>query len=309
MEKNLKNMRKQLKDTGTFYTPIKLANKMKSYIDFKPKMVYDPTAGQGNLLSVFDDDVEKYGQEIDADELEKAKANLVNFYGYAGDTLKDDYFKDMKFDCIFSNPPYSIKWEQNDKDERFKQAGTIPPAGKADFAFLLHIIHHLSEDGVAVVLNSPGVCYRGQREGKIRQWFVEQNYIERIVHVPENSGFSDTKIATCIWILRKNKTTTDIVFEDMEKKKEKIVSFDEVKSQNFNLSVSTYIEDDTPKKIADPIDLRKKARQQSIQNLMYGLKVDAICCELDGNMMDHLQLINEVKKALLEYEMEFLGTK
>lgn len=178
MEKNIRNIRNEFKKNGIFYTTSELAKTLKQYVDFQPKKIYDPTCGQGNLLSVFDEDVEKYGQELFSDELEKAKEKLKNFYGFCGDTLKQDGFSGIKFDLIVANPPFSIKWEPNEFDERFASAPCVPTSGRADYAFILHILNHLADDGKAICLEFPGVLYRGQREGKIRKWMIEQNFVE-----------------------------------------------------------------------------------------------------------------------------------
>ena len=118
-QKSIKNIRKEFKDNGIFYTPEKLAEKIKSYVDFEPETVYDPTCGVGNLLKVFHENVKKYGQELDEEQL--ALIDIPNFTGAAGDTLKDDKFKDMKFDCIVANPPFSVKWDPEElkNDGRF----------------------------------------------------------------------------------------------------------------------------------------------------------------------------------------------
>lgn len=180
-QKSIKNIRQEFKDNGIFYTPLALAERLKSYVDIEPTSVYDPTCGAGNLLSVFQENVKKYGQELDAEQL--ALIDLPNFEGYAGDTLTDDKFKDMQFDCIVANPPFSVKWEPDalTDDIRFKCCPELPPPSKADWAFMLHILHHLKDNGIAAVLEFPGILYRGQREGKVRRWFVENNYIDRVV--------------------------------------------------------------------------------------------------------------------------------
>ena len=241
MEKNLKNIRKQFKEQGVFYTSGAMAETLKGYVDFTPTAVYDPTCGQGNLLAVFPDDLPKYGQEIDAAELDKARERLQNFHGFAGDTLTNDGFPDMRFDCIVANPPFSVKWTPNDADPRFTQAGVIPPPGKADYAFLLHCLYHLDERGKAICVQFPGVLYRGQREGKICQWMVERNLIERIVRIPPKS-FVDTTVETCVIIFNKSKTNTDIVFEDREAGAEAVATLEEVRGQGFTLSTGSYIQ-------------------------------------------------------------------
>ena len=252
-EKNLKNIRQQFKEQGIFYTTDAQAEALKSYVDFEPSAVYDPTCGQGNLLAVFPDDLPKYGQEIDASELEKARERLKNFHGFCGDTLQNDGFTGMKFDLIMANPPFSVKWTPDDTDPRFKQAGVIPAAGKADFAFLLHILYHLAERGKAIVLQFPGVLYRGQREGKIRRWMIEKNLIERVARIPPKS-FVDTTIETCVIIFNKNKSNTDVIFEDRETGKTHIATFEEIKNQDFNLSVNNYIPAESTR---EKIDIKK----------------------------------------------------
>ena len=106
MSYNIKSIKQEFKKKGIFYTPPELAELMMSYVSRSPKNVYDPTCGDGGLLAVFDDNVPKYGQEINSEQLDVANERLVNFIGYCGDTLKDPHFKNVKFDCIVANPPF-----------------------------------------------------------------------------------------------------------------------------------------------------------------------------------------------------------
>lgn len=254
MEKNIKNIKKQFKEQGVFYTPPELANTLLEYVDIEYKTAYDPTCGSGNLLSVLDSSIKKYGQELDGEQLEIAKERLDNFEGYVGNTLTDDGFKDMKFDLILGNPPFSVKWNPDGvdkKDVRFKGPKVLAPPSKADWAFMQHILYHLKDDGVAVVLEFPGIMYRGNKEGKIRQWFVDNNYIDKVVHIPGDT-FVDTKISTVLIVLKKNKTTTDIVFEDREKGLNRTVPLQEIIDNKYNLSVSTYVFEEVVK---EPIDI------------------------------------------------------
>lgn len=263
-EKSIKNIRQEFKDHGIFYTPPELAKRLLSYVDIQPKSVYDPTCGVGNLLRVFPDSVKKYGQELDSEQL--ALIDLTNFIGYAGDTLMEDGFAGQRFDCIVANPPFSVKWspEALKDDERFSYCPALPPPSKADWAFMLHILHHLSEKGVAVILEFPGILYRGQREGKVRQWFVENNYIDRIVHIPGNT-FEDTSIATCMIILKKNKDTTDVIFEDGDRLE--TVSLEDIKKNGFTLSVNTYLQDNAPKEKIDSDDVNRTIVNCMIENV------------------------------------------
>lgn len=291
-EKSIKNIRQEFKEHGIFYTPPKLAKRLLNYVDIEPKTVYDPTCGCGNLVKAFSENVKKYGQELDEEQL--ALINDVNFIGYTGDTLMDDGFLDMKFDCIVANPPFSVKWKPDElkEDARFK-GKPMPPPSKADWAFMLHILHHLSDDGVAVVLEFPGILYRGQKEGKVRQWFIEHNYIDRVVHVPRHT-FEDTSIATCIVVLRKNRTTTDIIFEN--EKKEVVVPLQEVVANDYILSVNNYIPDEIQKEEVDIDDVNK-------QNVMQLLKqVDATFQSLIAlsKIFDDNFYILELEKGLKE---------
>lgn len=247
-QKSIKNIRQEFKDNGIYYTPPELAEKLKSYVDINPISVYDPTCGAGNLLRVFPDNVKKFGQELDEEQL--ALVDIPNFTGYAGDTLEDDGFSGIKFDCIVANPPFSVKWNPDNakNDERFRNVPVLPPPSKADWAFMIHILSHLSDGGIAVVLEFPGILYRGQKEGKVRKWFVDNNYIERVVTVPGNT-FEDTSIETCVIVLKKNKETTNIVFEDGER--ERTVPLEEIIENEYVLSVNTYIPNETEKEKVD----------------------------------------------------------
>lgn len=283
MEKNLKNIKNEFKEKGIFYTPEALALTLKKYIERDVKNVYDPTCGQGNLLKVFADNIPKYGQELYQDELNKAKESLNNFEGFCGDTLQTPAFLDKKFDCIVANYPFSIKW-QPFIDERFADAPTVPTQGKADYAFILHILHYLADDGIASVLNFPGILYRGQKEAKIRQWIIQQNYIDKIIHIPANT-FVDTKIATVLIVFKKNKTNTDILFVDEELEMERLVPIEEIIQNNYVLSVSQYVQKQEEKKEITQYDLqeiRNKARQDAIKMIIADLEFDKLVCKLEG---------------------------
>ena len=299
VEKNLKNIKKAFKEEGIFYTTNELAQQLKEYVDFKPMRIYDPTCGQGNLLSVFPDEIEKYGQEIHADELEKAKSRLKNFHGYCGDTLKDDGFRNIKFDLIVANPPFSIRWDPDNTDERFKDAPAIPPPSKADYAFILHILYHLDTHGKAICLGFPGILYRGQREGIIRQWLIDNNYIERIVHIPEKS-FVDTPIATCIIVISKSKMNTDIVFEDKKLKRSRTVTREEIVANNYQLSVSIYIQEEKKKEFIDVYELQNAARKNFIKRLKKELEFDREVCRMEG--WDETEYIKQLQELLNSFK-------
>lgn len=296
-EKSIKSIRQEFRKKGIFYTPSTLAKKIKSYVDIEPKSVYDPTCGAGNLLKVFHENVKKYGQELDEEQLKMI--DIPNFVGYAGDTLLDDGFSKMKFDCIVANPPFSVKWnpEELKDDIRFSCSPALPPPSKADWAFMLHILYHLSCNGVAVILEFPGILYRGQKEGKIRRWFVENNYIDRVVHIPGNT-FEDTAIATCIVVLKKNRDTTDVIFEDGERTE--VISAETIRENDYNLSVCIYIQEEVEKEEIDASALENEARMLFLARLKKELDFDRMVCEMEGISMK--PFINAIRIILREYD-------
>lgn len=308
MAYNIKSIKKEFAEKGIFYTQPELANYLKTFLPADVKEVYDPTCGNGGLLSVFDDDVEKYGQEINAEQLADAEKHLSNFHGACGDTLKLPAWIDRKFDYIVANPPFSIKWEPPkidmfDTDPRFEMSPVLPPKSMADYAFLLHILYMLSDKGLAVVLNSSGVTFRGNAEGNIRKWLCEYNFIEKVVAVPSGQ-FVDTNIATYIFVLSKHKENTDITFINKEDGKVATISFDEIARNNFNLSVNLYIQHEYQKIDYEPThvilnDIQEKMLEEmeNMHNLCNLLSADDNSITLN-NFVDKAQsIISKMKQS------------
>ncbi|MEL3908277.1 MAG: type I restriction-modification system subunit M [Treponemataceae bacterium] len=211
--------------------------------------------------------------------------NYNDFSIKRGDTLLDPKHQDEKpFDAIVSNPPYSIKWiGDNDptliNDERFAPAGKLAPKAYADYAFIMHSLHYLSSKGRAAIVCFPGIFYRKGAEKAIRKYLVDNSFIDCVIQLPENLFFG-TSIATCVLVMAKNKTENKILFIDASKefKKEtnnniledkniekivdefrnrkeieyfsRYVDVSEIEENDYNLSVSTYVEkEDTREKI------------------------------------------------------------
>jgi len=221
--------------------------------------------------------------------------NYDKFQIALGDTLTNPQFKDDKpFDAIVSNPPYSIKWIGSDdptliNDDRFAPAGVLPPKSKADFAFILHSLNYLSGRGRAAIVTFPGIFYRGGAEQKIRKYLVENNFVESVISLAPNLFFG-TSIAVNILVLAKNKkddkvqfidasgeefyqkaTNNNILKEehiakiiDIFSKKEdiehisKLVDSKAIEENDFNLSVSSYVE---PKDTREKIDIKELNKQ------------------------------------------------
>ena len=296
---NIKSIKEEFKAKGIFYTTNELALLIKSFVDIEINEVYDPTCGDGSLLSVFDDTIKKYGQEINDHQIEVAKNRLINFTGYCGDTLKDPAFIDKKFKCIVANPPFSITWEQPIlngifTDDRFRLVPALPPKSKADYAFILHILHYLANDGIAVVLNFPGILYRSNSEGEIRKWIVEKNYIDKVIRIPGKT-FVDTTIETALIVFRKNKTNTDIEFIDTEKNKSYTATLKEIQENEYVLSVNAFVQDEVNKIKYNPNDLQKDSRTNMIKKLKADIEIDKIVCEMEGyNFTEYLDSLQDV---------------
>lgn len=298
---DVKSIRKSFAERGIFYTDSRLANILKGLITIDYDEVYDPTCGDGALLAVFPDNVRKYGQEIDPVQLAAAGERLANFHGVAGDTLVSPGFTDRKFRAIVANPPFSVKWKPDPSDERFSEAPALAPPSKADYAFILHVLHYLAPDGQAVVLGFPGILYRGNAEGKIRRWLVERNVIARVISV-EGGYFVDTKIPTVIVMLDKGKRTKDITFAELGGR-ERTVPLSEIEDNDFNLSVSCYLPPEEPERPpVDAFDLEMKARNDALRRIRYEIETSVFVCELEGWSVQ--PFLDAIKKTVRNVERE-----
>lgn len=233
------------------------------------------------------------------------------------DTLESpQHWDDEPFDVIVSNPPYSVKWQGDDNpllinDSRFAPAGVLAPKGKADLAFIMHSLAWLSTNGVASIVCFPGIMYRGGAEQKIRKYLVDNNYIDTVIQLPDNLFFG-TSIATCIMVLKKSRPDTNILFIDASKEFVKVtnnnklmpeniekiveiftnretiehvsrlVKYDEVKEQNYNLSISTYVEKEDTKEKIDIKVLNEQINEIVKRENELRLEIDKIIKEIEG---------------------------
>ena len=261
------------KKAGEFYTPHEVAMIMSEIVAEHHKNkdsleIYDPTSGSGSLLITIGKAVSKhiqgknkvkyYAQELKENTYNLTRMNLVmrgiipqNIVTRCADTLEEDWpmredgseiDKPLAVDAVVSNPPYSQHWDPKDKeyDPRFKNYG-VAPKTKADYAFLLHELHHLKGDGIMTIVMPHGVLFRGkapkiydkdgnvlslelqeegQAEGKIRANLIEKNNIDAIIGLPANIFFG-TQIPTLIMVLKKNRGSEGILFIDASKGFEK----------------------------------------------------------------------------------------
>ena len=301
------------KSGGEFFTPQSVSKLLARLVmDEKTNInkVYDPTCGSGSLLlqmkKQFDEHIIEdgfFGQEINMTNFNLARMNMflhnVNYNNFSikrGDTLLNPLHKNEKpFDAIVSNPPYSIKWVGDGdptliNDERFAPAGKLAPKSYADYAFIMHSLAYLSSKGRAAIVCFPGIFYRKGAEKTIRQYLVDNNFIDCVIQLPENLFFG-TSIATCILVMAKNKTENKILFIDSSKefKKEtnnnileekniqvivdefrnrsdkkyfsRYVDRSEIVENDYNLSVSTYVEKEDKREIIDIKVLNKEIEE------------------------------------------------
>ena len=323
------------KSGGEFFTPqtvSKLLARLVMVGKDKINKVYDPTCGSGSLLlqmkKQYEDHILEdgfFGQEINMTNYNLARMNMflhnINYNNFdikRGDTLLNPQHLDEKpFDAIVSNPPYSVKWVGDGdptliNDDRFAPAGKLAPKSKADFAFIMHSLNHLSNRGRAAIVCFPGIFYRGGAEKTIRQYLVDNNFVEAVIALPDNLFFG-TSIATTILVLAKNKLENKTLFIDASKEFKKetnnnVLTDDNIdhvvelftnyqsvdykaslvdneaigSEQDYNLSVSTYVEqEDTREKI--DIDVLNQEIAETVTKIDYlRAEIDKIVEKLGG---------------------------
>ncbi len=247
--------------------------------------------------------------------------NYDKFNVQLGNTLIAPHFGDDKpFDAIVSNPPYSVKWIGSDdptliNDDRFAPAGVLAPKSKADFAFVLHALSYLSSKGRAAIVCFPGIFYRGGAEQKIRQYLVDHNYVETVIALAPNLFFGTT-IAVNILVLSKHKTDTTTQFIDASGlfKKEtnnnvllnahidqimqafdskanvdhfaQSIPFEQVAANDYNLSVSSYVEAKDTREVVDIAQLNAELKTTVAKIDKLRAEIDVIVAEIEGEGLE-----------------------
>ncbi|MGG4132111.1 type I restriction-modification system subunit M [Paenibacillus illinoisensis] len=323
------------KKAGEFYTPHEVSDMMARIVaigqeDKKLFSVFDPTMGSGSLmLNVrnyinYPENVKYHGQELNTTTYNLAKMNLI-LHGVDkedmrlrnGDTLNKDWPTDepYTFDSVLMNPPYSANWSSDDTfldDSRFNRYGKLAPKSKADFAFLLHGFYHLKDSGTMAIVLPHGILFRGAAEGVIRKKLLEDGSIYAVIGMPANL-FYGTSIPTTVIILKKNRTTRDVLFIDashefkkgknqnnlskehiakiVETYKERrdmekyahVASFEEIKENDFNLNIPRYVDTFEEEAIVDMVaigqeiqDIRKEKEklESSLFDIISSLQHD-----------------------------------
>ena len=323
------------KSGGEFFTPQEVGELLARIVLMDKKevnKVYDPCVGSGGLLLKFAKILGKenvkqgfFGQEINLTTYNLCRINMflhdINYNKFniaRGDTLIDPkHWDDEPFDAIVSNPPYSIKWAGKSNpllinDERFAPAGILAPESKADLAFTLHMLSWLSAKGTAAIVEFPGVLYRGGAEGKIRKYLIDNNFVDTVIQLPPDLFFG-TSIATCILVLKKNKTDNSILFVDASEEfvrntnknklsdanienilsllknrvdvenKAIVVPNEEIAENDYNISVNPYLKVATDEVEIDIIELNKNIQEIVAKQSQVRKELDSIIQELESD--------------------------
>jgi len=208
-----------------------------------------------------------------------------------GDTLTDPmHWNDEPFEAIVSNPPYSIKWDGDANpliinDPRFSPAGVLAPKSKADLAFVMHALSWLATNGTAAIVCFPGVMYRGGAEQKIRKYLIDNNYIDCVIQLPDNLFFG-TSIATCIMVLKKSKTENSTLFINASKECVKVTNSNKLTQKNMDAIIDAYI------KRADHDHFAVKVANGAIAAQDYNLSVSTYVEQKDTREVIDIAVLN-----------------
>ena len=323
------------KSGGEFFTPQEVGELLARIVIMDKKevnKVYDPACGSGGLLLKFAKILGKenvrqgfFGQEINLTTYNLARINMflhdINYNQFniaRGDTLiHPEHWDYEPFDAIVSNPPYSIRWAGKSNpllinDERFAPAGVLAPESKADLAFTMHMLSWLSPQGTAAIVEFPGVLYRGGAEQKIRKYMIDNNFVDTVIQLPPDLFFGTT-IATCILVLKKNKTDNNILFVDASEEcvrntnknklsdeninniinllkdrksvenKAYLASYEEVKENDYNISVNSYLKVVTEEEKIDIKELNKQIKEIVEKEDAIRKELDKIIAEMESD--------------------------
>lgn len=322
------------KSGGEFFTPqevSELLTRIAVVGKTEVNKVYDPACGSGSLLLkaakiLGKDNVRQgfYGQEINLTTYNLCRINMflhdIDFdkfdIAHEDTLMSPQHWDDEPFEVIVSNPPYALKWEGDNNpvlinDPRFAPAGVLAPKSKADFAFIMHSLAWLATNGTAAIVCFPGIMYRGGAEKKIRQYLIDNNFIDCVIQLPTNL-FYGTSIATCIMVLKRSKKDNTTLFIDASRECVKvtnnnklteaniarvletfqsrsetkyfsrIVPYQEIAENDYNLSVSTYVEAEDTREVIDILKLNAEIKEIVAREQVLRDEIDKIIAEIEG---------------------------
>lgn len=282
------------KKAGEFYTPQQVSNILSAIVTLdgqapetgprkKLESVFDFACGSGSLLLNIRHRMKDaggsigkiYGQEYNITTYNLARMNMLlhgvkdtEFEIYHGDTLTNawDFLRETnpakkpQFEAVVANPPFSYRWDPSDaisEDMRFKNHG-VAPKSAADFAFLLHGLHYLKDDGVMAIILPHGVLFRGGAEERIRRKLLQDGHIDTVIGLPANLFYS-TGIPVCILVLKKCKRSDDVLFINAAEHFEKGRRQNQLADRHIDKIIETYEQ--------RPAEVPRYARRVSMQEI------------------------------------------
>ena len=320
------------KKAGEFYTPQQISNILSAIVTLdsqEPKeglrrkldSVFDFACGSGSLLlNVRRRMIEAggtigriYGQESNITTYNLARMNMLlhgvkdtEFEIWHGDTLKNDWdwlretnpAKKPQFDAVVANPPFSFRWdarEEANEDPRFKNHG-VAPKSAADFAFLLHGLHYLKDDGVMAIILPHGVLFRGGKEAEIRRKLLDDGHIDTVIGLPPNLFYS-TGIPVCILVLKKCKKPDDVLFINAAEHYTKGKRQNQLADKDIKRIVDTYKNRDEKERYSKRVSMKRIAEEEGY-NLNISRYVSTAEPEAEIDLAaNHANLV-QIEKAL-----------
>ncbi|CDM43634.1 type I restriction-modification system subunit M [Pseudomonas aeruginosa] len=291
------------KKAGEFYTPQQISNILSAIVTLDSQApetglrkqlesVFDFACGSGSLLLNIRHRMKDaggsigkiYGQEYNVTTYNLARMNMLlhgvkdtEFEIYHGDTLTNawDFLRETnpakkpQFDAVVANPPFSYRWDPSDsisEDMRFKNHG-VAPKSAADFAFLLHGLHYLKEDGVMAIILPHGVLFRGGAEERIRRKLLQDGHIDTVIGLPANLFYS-TGIPVCILVLKKCKRSDDVLFINAAEHFEKGRRQNQLTDRHIEKIIETYVQ--RPEEVPR---YARRVRMQEIEKNDFNLNI------------------------------------
>ena len=320
------------KKGGEFYTPAQVSRLLAQIVSIDKKRVrsvFDPTCGSGSLLLRLKDYTEVtnyYGQELNPTTFNLARMNMIlhgvhfdHFKIRQGDTLTEDMHPDLKAEAVIANPPFSAEWKGEDDpqlahDDRFSQYGRLAPKKKADYAFVTHMLYHLSDNGTMAIVLPHGALFRGGAEEHIRKYIIEkQNYLDAVIGLPANLFYGTSIPATILVFKKCRQDDEDVIFIDASKEFEKTknqsrltdenvakifdtyknrkeidkyshkASLAEIKENEYNLNIPRYVDSFEEEALIDLKEVSNKLRELQKSETILQHKIDGFCVDLKIN--------------------------
>ena len=323
------------KKSGEFYTPQSVAKLMTQIVlqgkeKKKGFSVYDPTMGSGSLLlnvkrySNEQGTISYFGQELNTSTYNLARMNMIihgvstaNLQLHNADTLDQDWPKKepTKFDAVLMNPPYSMRWSAEEEfldDPRFSKYGVLAPKSKADFSFLLHGYYHLKESGTMAIVLPHGSLFRGAAEGKIRKILLENGAIDTVIGLPANIFFN-TAIPTTVIVLKKDRSTKDVLFIDASQNFEKEKNQNTLKDEHVDIILETYSKREYKEKyayVASFEEIVKNDYNLNISRYVDTFEEETISLGIISTKIENIQQeIEQIDKELASTLHVLEGTK